>query len=60
VASSILRRLPARHHYSGHARVAHDHEQRFNFFPASPFCYVTWVIAGDWDLIKNADEVERP
>jgi AraC-like DNA-binding protein len=40
--------------------VALDHTQRFNFFPASPLCSVTWVLAGDWHLIDQPDRMERP
>jgi AraC-like DNA-binding protein len=40
--------------------VALDQTQRFNFFPASPLCCVTWVFAGDWHLIDQADHMERP
>jgi AraC-like DNA-binding protein len=37
-----------------------DHAQRFNFWPASPFCCVTWVFAGDVHLIDQPDQMERP
>jgi AraC-like DNA-binding protein len=40
--------------------LALDHAQRFNFFPASPLCCVTWVFAGDWHLIDRPDQMERP
>jgi hypothetical protein len=40
--------------------VALGHTQRFNFFPASPFCCMTWVFAGDWHLIDQPDQMERP
>jgi len=40
--------------------VALDESQRFNFFPASPLCSVTWVFAGDWHLIDQPDQMERP
>jgi AraC-like DNA-binding protein len=40
--------------------VALDQAQRFNFFPASPLCCVTWVFAGDWRLIDQPDQMERP
>jgi AraC-like DNA-binding protein len=37
-----------------------EHAQRFNFFPASPFCSVTWTFAGDCHWIDQADQVEQP
>ena len=40
--------------------VALDHIQRFNFFPASPLCSVMWGLAGDWHLIDQPDQMERP
>jgi hypothetical protein len=40
--------------------IALDQTQRFNFFPASPHCSVTWVFAGDGHLIDEPDEMERP
>jgi hypothetical protein len=40
--------------------AALDHAQRFNFFPASPVCSVTWLLAGDWHLIDQPDEMRRP
>lgn len=40
--------------------VALDQTQRFNFFPASPLCSVMWGLAGDWHLIDQPDEMERP
>lgn len=40
--------------------VALDHEQRFNFFPASPLCSVTSVVAGDWLLIDRPEQMDHP
>ena len=40
--------------------VALDPTQRFNFFPASPLCSVSWVFAGDWHLIDRPDQMQRP
>jgi AraC-like DNA-binding protein len=40
--------------------VALQHPQRFNFFPASPLCCVTWVLAGDLHLITQPDHMQRP
>jgi AraC-like DNA-binding protein len=40
--------------------VALDQTQRFNFFPASPFCSVTRVFAGEWHWINQPDQIERP
>jgi AraC-like DNA-binding protein len=40
--------------------VTLDQSQRFNFFPASPLCSVTWVFAGDWHLIDQPNQMERP
>jgi AraC-like DNA-binding protein len=40
--------------------VVLDQDQRFNFFPASPLCSVAWVFAGDWHLIDQPDQMERP
>lgn len=40
--------------------VALDQAQRFNFFPASPLCSVMWRLAGDWHLIEQPDQMERP
>jgi AraC-like DNA-binding protein len=40
--------------------VALDQAQRFNFFPASPLCSVIWVFAGDWLLIDQSEQMERP
>lgn len=37
-----------------------SHEQRFNFFPASPLCAISWVLAGDCHLIASADEMKQP
>jgi AraC-like DNA-binding protein len=37
-----------------------DQAQRFNFFPASPFPGVNWTFAGDWHLIDQPDQMERP
>ena len=40
--------------------VALNQTQRFNFFPASPLCSVTWVFAGDWHLIDQPEQMVRP
>ena len=40
--------------------VALEQAQRFNFFPASPLCCMTWVLAGDCHLIEQPDQMERP
>ena len=40
--------------------VALDQTQRYNFFPASPLCSVMWVFAGDWHLIDQPEQMERP
>ena len=40
--------------------VALDQDQRFNFFPASPFCSVTWLFEGDLYGIDHPDQMERP
>jgi AraC-like DNA-binding protein len=40
--------------------VALDQAERFNFFPASPLCSVMWKLAGDWHLIEQPDQMERP
>src|SRR5437868_2589375 len=40
--------------------VTLDHDQRFNFFPASPVCSVTSVIAGDWHLIDRPEQMDDP
>ncbi len=40
--------------------VSLDHAERFNFFPASPLCCVTWVFAGDVHLIDQPAQMERP
>jgi AraC-like DNA-binding protein len=40
--------------------VALDHTQRFNFFPASPLCSVSWLFAGDCHLIDRPELMERP
>lgn len=40
--------------------VVLDQSQRFNFFPASPFCSVTWVFEGDLYGIDHLDQMERP
>lgn len=37
-----------------------DHGQRFNFFPASPFCCVTWLFDGDCHLIDRPEQMECP
>lgn len=40
--------------------VALGHFERFNFFPASPLCSVTWLFAGDWHVIDQRHQMERP
>ena len=40
--------------------VALDQDQRFNFFPASPFCSVTWMFEGDLYGIDDPDQMEHP
>ena len=40
--------------------VALEQDQRFNFFPASPFCAVTWLFEGDLHGIDHPDQMERP
>ena len=40
--------------------VALAASQRFNFFPASPLCCVTWVLAGEIQLITRPGEMDRP
>lgn len=40
--------------------VSLDHAQRFNFFPASPFCTVTWTFAGDCHWIDRPGQIENP
>jgi AraC-like DNA-binding protein len=40
--------------------VVLDQSQRFNFFPASPLCAVTWMFAGDCHLIDQTDQMDRP
>ena len=40
--------------------VALDQDQRFNFFPASPFCSVTWLFDGDLYGIDHLEQMERP
>ena len=40
--------------------VALDQDQRFNFFPASPFCPVTWLFEGELYGIDDLDQMERP
>ncbi len=37
-----------------------DQAQRFNFFPASPLCCVSWLLAGDWHLIDGLEQMEQP
>src|SRR6516165_10493293 len=37
-----------------------DHDQRFNFFPASPLCSLTSVFAGEWHLIDRPDQMDHP
>jgi AraC-like DNA-binding protein len=40
--------------------VALDRDQRFNFFPASPFCAVTFVFEGELYGIDQPEQIERP
>lgn len=40
--------------------AALDQAQRFNFFPASPFCSIAWIVAGDWHLIEEPEQMRRP
>ncbi len=40
--------------------VALDHDDRFNFFPASPLCCVTWIFAGDCYLIEKPAHFDQP
>lgn len=40
--------------------VVLDQDQRFNFFPASPFCSVTWLFDGELYAIYHPDQMERP
>ena len=40
--------------------VALDQDQRFNFFPASPFCALTWMFEGELYGIDHLDQMERP
>lgn len=40
--------------------VTLDQDQRFNFFPASPFCSVTWLFEGELYAIDHPDQMERP
>ena len=40
--------------------VTLDQDQRFNFFPASPFCSVTSVFEGDLFGIDHPDQMDRP
>jgi AraC-like DNA-binding protein len=37
-----------------------DQAQRFNFFPASPLCCVTFVLAGEFHVIDQPEAMERP
>jgi AraC-like DNA-binding protein len=37
-----------------------DQAQRFNFFPASPLCCVTFVLTGEFHVIDPPDGMERP
>jgi AraC-like DNA-binding protein len=37
-----------------------DQAQRFNFFPASPLCCATWVLAGEFHVIDQPERMERP
>ncbi|MCH9809093.1 MAG: AraC family transcriptional regulator [Alphaproteobacteria bacterium] len=40
--------------------VALGHSERFNFFPASPLCCVTWMLAGDCYLVDGPQQLKRP
>lgn len=40
--------------------VSLDHAERFNFFPASPFCTVTWTFAGECHWINQPDQIKHP
>jgi AraC-like DNA-binding protein len=40
--------------------VALDQNQRFNFFPASPLCSLSWTFAGDGYLIDRPEQMQRP
>lgn len=40
--------------------AALEHAERFNFFPASPFCTITCTFAGDCHWIDQADQIEHP
>lgn len=40
--------------------VALEHLDRFNFFPASPLCCVSWLLDGDLHLIERPDQMARP
>lgn len=37
-----------------------DQAQRFNFFPASPLCCVTFVLAGEFHVIDQPERMECP
>jgi len=37
-----------------------DQAQRFNFFPASPLCCVTFVLAGEFRVVDRPEAMERP
>lgn len=37
-----------------------DHTERFNFFPASPLCCVTWLLEGDCYLVSGAEQLKTP
>ena len=40
--------------------VALDQDQRFNFFPASPFCSVTWQFEGVLYGMDHPDQMDCP
>ena len=40
--------------------VVLTHEQRFNHFPAGPFCGVTRILEGDCHTLDDSDQVARP
>ncbi len=40
--------------------VALDQAQRFNYFPASPLCCVTRLVAGDIHLITDPQQMQHP
>ncbi|MEQ8824022.1 MAG: helix-turn-helix domain-containing protein [Filomicrobium sp.] len=37
-----------------------DQSERFNFFPASPFCCITGIVHGELHQITNTNQMERP